>query len=374
LRIEDSNFDGDIQAFGSSLSILDSEIDAASLSEGSKIDMYRRFMVEAQLDGTPIPSVFTWTVDGSDDEVNRAEGVGLSVELLMKKYTDAGSQDVQSIVMTANAPGYPVESIEFNPDEVVDEVIILSLTPNQAPTLSINSPYPGQRIMETEYITSEITVSDDLDSIDDVVIHWMIQDSQGNEVYSHTGDTSYNITDLSAGFYLLLVEATDTLGSSSSKSVDFEVTLLDTDGDWLSTCDTETWFDASNGRSCGPDVYDGDDDDDGVSDEKDAFPLDACAAFDTDNDGQPDTINCPDGVTTWLNEDDDDDGDGVPDVLEGEDATSNDDDLNLTLLAVVLMVVLVVFLLVRSRRGGGSSVENLDLSSLAKRDVFDDNL
>lgn len=374
LRIEDSNINGEIQAFGSSLSILDSEIDSASLSEGSKIDMFRRFMVEAQLDGTPIPSVLTWTVDGSNDEENRADGVGLSIELLVQEYTDGGSQDVQSIVMTANAQGYPVESIEFNPNEVVEEVIILSLTPNQAPILSINSPYPGQRIMETEYITSEITVSDDLDSVDDVAIHWMIQDSQGNEVYSHTGDTSYNITDLSAGFYLLLVEATDTLGSSSSKSVDFEVTLLDTDGDWLSTCDTETWFDASNGRSCGPDVYDGDDDDDGVSDEKDVFPLDACAAFDTDNDGQPDTIDCPEGVTTWLNEDDDDDGDGVPDVLEGEDGDSNDDDLNLTLLAVVLMIVLVVFLLVRSRRGGGSSVENLDLSSLAKRDVFDDNL
>ena len=374
LRIEDSNIDGEIQAFGSSLSILDSDIDTASLSEGSKIDMFRRIMVEAQLDGTPIPSVLTWTVDGLVDEANRAEGVGLSIELLVQEYTDTGSQDVQSIVMTANAQGYPLESIEFNPNEIVDEVMILQLTPNQAPTLSISSPYPGQRIMETEYITSEITVSDDLDSVDDVVILWVVQDSQGNEVYSHTGDTTYNITDLSAGFYLLLVEATDTLGSSSSRSVDFEVTLLDTDGDWLSTCNTETWFDASNGRSCGPDVYDGDDDDDGVSDEKDAFPLDACAAFDTDNDGQPDTIDCPEGMTTWLNEDDDDDGDGVPDLLEGEEGASNDDDLNLTLLAVVLMVVLVVFLLVRSRRGGGSSVENLDLSSLAKRDVFDDNL
>jgi len=83
LRIEDSNIDGEIQAFGSSLSILDSDIDTASLSEGSKIDMFRRIMVEAQLDGTPIPSVLTWTVDGLVDEANRAEGVGLSIELLV---------------------------------------------------------------------------------------------------------------------------------------------------------------------------------------------------------------------------------------------------------------------------------------------------
>ena len=42
-----------------------------------------------------------------------------------------------------------------------------------------------------------------------------------------------------------------------------------------------------------------------------------CANLDTDGDGQPDDLQCPLGVTTWLTEDPDDDGDGIPDVSEG---------------------------------------------------------
>ena len=50
---------------------------------------------------------------------------------------------------------------------------------------------------------------------------------------------------------------------------------------------------------------------------KDAFPLDGCAYLDTDGDTQPDDLNCPEGVTSWLTVDMDDDGDGIPDSLEG---------------------------------------------------------
>ena len=79
----------------------------------------------------------------------------------------------------------------------------------------------------------------------------------------------------------------------------------------------DTWFDPNTGKSCGPNIYDQDDDNDGFSDEKDAFPLDPCAQIDTDGDTQPDVLDCPEGYTSWLTEDMDDDGDGTPDVLEG---------------------------------------------------------
>ena len=49
----------------------------------------------------------------------------------------------------------------------------------------------------------------------------------------------------------------------------------------------------------------------------DAWPFDPCASLDTDRDGMPDRIDCPDGVTTDLVEDDDDDNDGVLDVIQG---------------------------------------------------------
>ena len=98
------------------------------------------------------------------------------------------------------------------------------------------------------------------------------------------------------------------------------------------------------GRSCGPDVYDSDDDNDGFDDERDAWPLDACVWQDTDNDNQPDSINCRLGMTTLLIEDQDDDGDGIPDVLEGqsEDDSGEFDTLTMLIL-VVLAVVLVLF-------------------------------
>ena len=371
LRIEDVTIEGDVQAYHSHLSILDSEIETTSLSEGAEVEVFSTFLVEAQLDGTPIPAMMTWSIDGLTDETMQANGVGLSIELLVQKYTETEDQIVSSISIIAKAEGHPSEEATFNPQELEENIIILSLTPNQAPVVTVVSPYPGQRIMETESLHGEITVSDDLDEVDDLTIRWSVEDSQGTEVYDQEGTSTNHLTGLSAGYYILVVEVSDSLGSTTSKSVDFEVTLLDTDRDWLSSCDAATWFDAANGRSCGPDVYDGDDDDDGVSDEKDDFPLDPCAAFDTDGDGQPDTIDCPVGATTLLTEDDDDDGNGIPDVLESQDNDKSEDNLSLTLLAAILLIVLVALLLMRARKGDGSAAEALDLSSLQKRDVFD---
>lgn len=371
LRIEDATLEGDVQAYGCHLSILDSEIESTSLSEGAEVEVFNTFMVEAQLDGIPIPAQVTWSIDGVTDDGLKAYGVGLSIEMLTQKYTETNHQIVTAIEIVAKADGYPSEEVTVNPQELDENKIILSLTPNQAPSVSFVSPYPGQRMMETESFMGEITVSDDLDDAEALTIRWSIQDSQGTEVYDQESSTTNQITGLTAGFYILVVDVSDTLGSTTSKSVDFEVTLLDTDRDWLSSCDAATWFDAANGRSCGPDVYDGDDDDDGVSDEKDDFPLDPCAAFDTDGDGQPDTLDCPEGETTLLTEDDDDDGNGIPDILESQDNDQSDDDLNLTLLAAILLIVLVALLLMRARKGDGSAAETLDLSSLQKRDAFD---
>ena len=50
--------------------------------------------------------------------------------------------------------------------------------------------------------------------------------------------------------------------------MDFEYTLLDTDNDWSASCSSTTWFDPDTGKSCGPNIYDEDDDNDGFSDAK----------------------------------------------------------------------------------------------------------
>jgi len=106
----------------------------------------------------------------------------------------------------------------------------------------------------------------------------------------------------------------------------------------------------ANSRSCGPDVYDDDDDNDGFIDSRDKWPLDPCVWQDTDNDGAPDNINCPDGETTDLFEDQDDDGDGTPDVLEGKSGNDGGFD-SVTIILLVLILVIIVLFIGRMRKG-----------------------
>jgi hypothetical protein len=214
--------------------------------------------------------------------------------------------------------------------------------------------------MEGDSLRASANYADDLDSNEDVVLSWKVYDLAGNAVLQGGDESMYNITDLSAGFYIVEVTATDTLGMSASASMDFEYTLLDTDEDWSSTCSSESWFDPETGKSCGPNIYDQDDDNDGFSDEKDAFPLDPCAQVDTDGDTQPDVLDCPEGYTSWLTEDMDDDGDGTPDVLEGVEVDDNDTNLNALLLVLASLVVVVLLFFARLRRGGPGDLASLD--------------
>ena len=75
---------------------------------------------------------------------------------------------------------------------------------------------------------------------------------------------------------------------------------------------------ADNALTADPDMdgcknsEDDDDDNDDVPDMRDAFPHDACASVDTDNDGSPD--NVVDSCTTTLTADVDDDNDGLIEI------------------------------------------------------------
>ena len=69
----------------------------------------------------------------------------------------------------------------------------------------------------------------------------------------------------------------------------------------------------------------------------------------------PDTVNCPDGITTWLFEDQDDDNDGIPDTSEGVSTKEGSMISNTGLLLVIGLIILAIMLVVRSRRGGGDT-------------------
>ena len=82
--------------------------------------------------------------------------------------------------------------------------------------------------------------------------------------------------------------------------------------------------------------------------------------MDTDDDGQPDRIECPEGKTTMLFEDQDDDGDGTPDELEGKSSTKNEDQsTGLLLIGGIIVLVLIIFF-VRTRGKGPKSLGEID--------------
>ncbi len=87
------------------------------------------------------------------------------------------------------------------------------------------------------------------------------------------------------GTYIVTLTVKDAAGNSNTDSVSITV-QKDTDGDGV------------------PDITDPDDDNDGVNDDKDAFPLDPTETADTDGDG------------IGNNADTDDDNDGVPDAQD----------------------------------------------------------
>ncbi|MAJ01992.1 MAG: hypothetical protein CMA10_06285 [Euryarchaeota archaeon] len=364
VRFEDTTLSGLVENYGAHVDFVDGAHDGITATEGGSFHAYRTFILDAQRSGTPLNADFTVQFPNSSLPDMSLSGTTIDAEILVQMVTDSSDTSASSAQITAAATGSPPASVVVESLSTASRTVVIALTVNQAPTAELTEPSSGERVMEGDSIRSSVTVQDDIDSVDDLTISWNIFDVSGNSVLQGGNEPMYNITDLTAGFYVVEVTVTDSYGLSSTDSVDIEYTLLDTDNDWLTTCISDTWFDSTLGRPCGPDIYDLDDDNDGFADTKDAFPLDACARLDTDGDTQPDDINCPEGMTTWLTVDMDDDGDGIPDTLEGVKSGSGDDNLNAIMVVLTLFVVIVLMFIVRLRKGGPGEFTPLDETHL----------
>ena len=314
----------------------------------------------AERDG--IPSVGTWTATPSlpDDVAHAVQGQGAAVDLtLLVGVVDASealTTDEASVLLNVlgSPPVEATVTLGAGP-------VTLSVLGNQAPSVSFERPISGARVMESTPIEAQLSVEDDHEAASDLSYDWTVRDDTGVIMMRSTDALAWNITDLPADLYLIEVVVTDAYGASTTVLLDVEVTPLDTDGDWTASCSELTWYDEQTATPCGPDVYDLDDDGDGIRDTRDAFPMDACATVDTDEDGQPDDVDCPPGQTTWLVADQDDDGDGIPDTMEG--ASQDDGPSSVGLIALTVFVLLGLVLLLR-RRGGGGHLAEKDLVHL----------
>ncbi len=362
-QISDSDLSGSISIAGSTINIIDSSIiGTKSLSTEGILNEWSTHSLSAMLNGISVEATYVISSELLD-QPSTYSGQFIDIMLQYSKHTETESQSSTNATIETYSAMSLVNNSEFELGNNVNQQVTISLLPNAAPVASVSAPYSGQRFMETTPIEVIYTVFDDTTILSDITMSWKVFDAQSQLVtqglISDTG-SSFNVTNIGPGLYVLQVIATDDLSLFSTVEIDFEVTLLDTDGDWTSSCSSDTWFDAANGVQCGPDIYDPDDDNDGRLDENDVWPTDACAWMDTDDDGQPDRIECPEGKTTMLFEDQDDDGDGTPDELEGKSSTKNEDQsTGLLLIGGIIVIVLIVFF-VRTRGGGPKSLGEID--------------
>ena len=242
--------------------------------------------------------------------------------------------------------------------------ILLSLSPNHDPTISITTPVNGFEAYMNEALNlNALATDEDPGHASSLIITWtssLVGGSESKQI--GTGSEVVYYPD-QTGSFILSVVARDISGGTAESSIMIEVLPPDNDLDFIDTCPSsgdDPWFDPVELRLCGPDEFDDDDDNDGLPDTSDDFPLDPCAWQDTDADGRPDLLE-NDCITTLI-EDDDDDNDGLKDDVDNDpkvpyvaDSNADQEPLIVTLLSpgVVLPLIVIIIatiLLVRQRR------------------------
>lgn len=364
VRLEACSLIGSVDVAHADVVSVDGQVGTVSVGEEGTFSAYRTMALDAQRAGVPVAALFSVSYGNELLEPFSVQGTTVDVELLLRTISAAQEAVASQWVVQADVVGSPLAELTVDSPATAPSVLVINVLVNQPPAIELLEPYAGQRVMEGDFIRASATVSDDMDDVTGLVLSWRVYDMAGNTVLQGGDEPVFNITDLTAGFYIVEATVVDTYGEQATASMDFEYTLLDTDNDWSASCSSDTWFDPNTGKSCGPNIYDQDDDNDGFSDSKDAFPLDACAQIDTDGDTQPDVLNCPEGFTSWLTEDMDDDGDGTPDVLEGADTGEADVNVNALMVVIALFVVVALLFFARLRRGGPGDLTSLDQQHL----------
>ncbi len=299
----------------------------------------------------PVWSTQTYSEDGRAD-----------LEIVLYTITADGSLEdlLTELTVSAVSDGYNTASLGV----VVQPPAMpgvwsfdLSLRGDAPPLLQLTLPAIStggtHTIVEGESLNLEAQAFDD--GGDDILIEWKVM--RGDAEVSDAVGASVSITGLSAGSYEVRVKASDEGGLFSEDYFILEVQSSDNDGDQAG-CPADGYSTTLNAY-CGPDASDKDDDNDGVIDENDAFPLDRCAARDTDGDGAPDEIvsACPtnlvvDSDANTAAGEDTNESNSTSDADKQASSSTGDDSGNSALLLLVLagIAVGVVVIIILLRR------------------------
>ena len=264
----------------------------------------------------------------------------------------------------AFSSGFLPISSEVNIGDGISNDIVLSLSPNTDPEVSIVSPTNAIVTYIDEELSMKALASDqDPGHSSSLLVSWT-SSAVGESVSEEIGTVvEFTYYPDEVGDFVISVSVRDVSGGIAEASILIEVLPSDNDFDFIESCPSSgdnPWFDPVELRRCGPDEFDEDDDNDGLPDDLDDFPLDRCAWQDTDDDGRPDTLE--NDCDTSLIEDNDDDNDGLTDDEDNDpkvpyvaDSNADAEPLIVTLLSPgvilpLIVIVIATILLVRQRR------------------------
>ena len=301
-----------------------------------------------------------------DQAINADTSSGsATIPIIYQSWSESGTSIAGVAVWRANAPTYVEGEGSFVPGEFSDRNVVVELTKNLDPQVSITLPFPDQGVQEGSVVNFSASGYDADSALDEVLSYtWYLraqgENAPGTQIF--TG-SSGSVTSLGeVGVYIVTVRVTDAWGGTAEDAITITVVLDDADSDFIDTCSTDgpnAWYDLIEDRYCGPDIYDDDDDNDRISDARDVFPTDPCAHSDHDMDGMPNSLlpNCE----TDLIEDDDDDNDGTLDSADadplnpsitGADGESESSGLlsPSVILPVFVLIIVVVVIFLRGSR------------------------
>jgi len=373
-HIVDSTISGDVElmstAFTFEAAIISSPIGGQiSVTEPAtlKIGESRLILLE-DLDGNPLSSgdveIRVPTFHPSMDEQLISTSNAEFATIIHRMVSETSDLSTNKASIEAFAPGYLPTSTETDIGDQESSNIVLSLSPNHNPEVSIITPANGFVTHVNEELNLKAIASDqDPGHSSSLVVTWEsspVGEATSKEIGSVVEFIYYPDE---VGDFVITVSVRDVSGGIAESSIVIEVLPSDNDLDFIATCPSSgdnPWFDPVELRLCGPDEFDADDDNDGLSDDSDDFPLDSCADGYTDNDGRPDTLE--NDCTTNLIEDNDDDNDGLADDVDNDpkvpyvgDSSANDEPLIVTLLSPgvilpLIVIVIATILLIRQRQ------------------------
>jgi hypothetical protein len=307
---QDDTFTGSIEynsAVEAEAVLLDSTYSSITASNNAKVVAWESFQLQFMLFGTTLDAAAQISIPNPDDGTSFSfsnQGALWDLNLPVFIAAESGNHDLGSASITASGPNSLPFSSSIDLSTTSERNIVFNLTGNIAPTVHISSPDEDQRFSILNNVSFEGVATDGESSADGLSHSWKVVDSAGATIWQSL-EQSPTWEILEIGEFNAVYTVSDEHGLSTTSSVAFSVIQNDADGDWIISCDEEQWFDMTNGNKCGYDGVDEDDDNDGIIDTLDKWPLDPCADADVDNDLKPDEVDCPTGVTTDLVEDDD---------------------------------------------------------------------